>query len=93
MSDQSDEFYREVPAWIRDAMENGKVNKITGLKPCPFCGGDAETVSRSFDAFHVGYIVRCRKCGAKTDLVMVSGEYTARDKAKEMWNNRKGDKA
>ena len=39
------------------------VPKKPGLKPCPFCGGDARAFADG--AFHG---VACRRCGAKTQL-------------------------
>lgn len=52
---------------------------IDGLKPCPFCGGEA--------AFHeherVG--VECIECGAGFACV-----YRDRDEAAEEWNRREG---
>ena len=54
------------------------------LKPCPFCGGEATTV------FYVGYIyVSCEKCGATSEIVKISEEYSAAEKtAAEAWNRR-----
>ena len=35
----------------------------TELKPCPFCGGEAEIID---DA--IGTISRCRRCGAEIEV-------------------------
>ena len=54
------------------------------LKQCPFCGGEAIFCSAFMDyAF-----VKCRKCGAKTDNIALSYEYSAKDVAIEAWNRR-----
>ena len=54
------------------------------LKPCPFCGGEAELKDTS------GFIVvKCESCGVESGMVKVSAEYCANDKATESWNRRK----
>ena len=52
---------------------------IEELKPCPFCGGDAEITK-----WHEGYFVECKKqrCGGTI------GAYKAKQKAIEAWNTR-----
>lgn len=54
------------------------------LKPCPFCRGEAATV------FYVGYIyASCEKCGATSEMIKISKEYCAAEKAAaEAWNRR-----
>ena len=60
------------------------------LKPCPFCGGEAEYV------YCTGIIiatlnpiaVKCKECGAATMNVDASTEYCAKGKAAELWNRR-----
>ena len=53
------------------------------LKPCPFCGGEANLKDTS------GFIVaKCESCGAESGVVKVSAEYCANDKAAESWNRR-----
>ena len=54
------------------------------LKPCPFCWGEAATV------FYAGYIyVSCEKCGATSEMIKISEEYSAAEKeAAEAWNRR-----
>ena len=32
------------------------------LKPCPFCGGDAEVIEREAHSVFVGLAVRCKEC-------------------------------
>ena len=60
-------------------MEGGEM--IDGLKPCPFCGGEAEMVRNSAGS----YFVRCtnKQCAAKTRL------YHENDNgARLAWNRR-----
>lgn len=51
------------------------------LKPCPFCGSDAEMEQGKYQGLNTFY-VRCLGCGAQTDL-----EY-AEEFAAELWNER-----
>ena len=56
---------------------------MSELKPCPFCGGDSQTM-RNFDSndkmVHVG---TCNKCFART------GFYEYKEEAIKAWNTRK----
>ena len=58
------------------------------LKPCPFCGGKAKLELRSFDVFISAATVVCTKCGARTNMIKPSCDYTAKDKAFKLWNRR-----
>ena len=49
------------------------------LKPCPFCGGEAEFLE---DEFFCHYSVACTECGAGTDAYGVERD------AIEAWNGR-----
>lgn len=49
------------------------------LKPCPFCGGEAEV---RMNIFSKAYSVECKKCTAKVTGCETSG------KAFGMWNRR-----
>lgn len=51
------------------------------LKPCPFCGGDAEMQQGKYQGLRTFY-VSCLGCGARTDL-----EY-AEEFAADPWNER-----
>lgn len=51
------------------------------LKPCPFCGGDAEMQQGKYQGLRTFY-VSCLGCGARTDL-----EY-AEEFAADLWNER-----
>lgn len=54
------------------------------LKPCPFCGGDAEMQQGKYQGLNTFY-VSCCGCGAQTDH-----EY-AEEFAAELWNGRVND--
>lgn len=51
------------------------------LKPCPFCGGKAETIENAVGTL---FWVYCRSCGARSDSYTT--EY--RQKAIDAWNTR-----
>ena len=51
------------------------------LKPCPFCGGDAEMQQGKYQGLRTFY-VSCLGCGARTDL-----EYDE-EFAADLWNER-----
>lgn len=53
------------------------------LKPCPFCGGEAELKIN-----HCASYVECKECEASTDHILDSPMYCAKDKAIEAWNRR-----
>lgn len=57
------------------------------LKPCPFCGGEAEAEHYESDDFYGGYLIFCTKCGAQITPCNASG-YDARKIAIESWNTR-----
>ena len=68
-------------------------NELIDLKPCPFCGGEAESSREP------GYIwrVTCRnhiKCRAvvRVDSIIRLNESVAKEEAENIWNNRAGDK-
>lgn len=60
------------------------------LKPCPFCGGDAE-IEHYANQF-LGVInyarVKCQKCGAKGPAFRLAMDYAADEKAADGWNGR-----
>ena len=53
------------------------------LKPCPFCGGEANLVQGSSGKLLPW--VRCRDCGAETS------DYDSVEEAAEAWNRRADD--
>ena len=65
------------------------------LKPCPFCGGQAELVTGYQEHilfYDTKYVyVRCKNCKAETDSVNLSAYYSAKDKAIENWNRRENN--
>ena len=68
------------PKRLRLTEEGRKlVEKDTGLKPCPFCGGEAEEWKDSWMAFTMR--VGCRRCG-------ISFEQRYNDNHIKMWNRR-----
>ena len=53
------------------------------LKPCPFCGGNANTYHNPFTVAE--HYVSCNNCNAKTDV------YFKKKQAIEAWNRRAND--
>ena len=60
-------------------MQRKAEKKINELKPCPFCGGDAEIKKRGNSVSY--WVVYCAPCRAE-----VKG--TTREEATEAWNRR-----
>lgn len=61
------------------------------LKPCPFCGGEAE-ITKSYGLPLDGYVyVECLNCGASVRRIKISADYCANDKAVELWNKGRAD--
>ena len=55
---------------------------MTELKPCPFCGGEAEIEEIYYTFWHLKtYYVRCTRCGCRT--MEDNKEYAIQD-----WNRR-----
>ena len=59
------------------------------LKPCPFCGGEAE-LNHEFMPIEKSY-VRCRKCDINGQAFGKAFGYASDDKAIEAWNRRVED--
>lgn len=55
------------------------------LKPCPFCGGEADVIEHIFEIDST-YGLQCKKCKAKTYQF-----YESEEKAIESWNRRTGE--
>ena len=60
--------------------------KLVDLKPCPFCGGEADVIEHLFYEHDSLYGLQCKKCKAKTYLF-----YESEEKAIEAWNRRAGE--
>lgn len=55
------------------------------LKPCPFCGGKGELV---ISISNTACWIKCDRCGATTMTVKAGLDYSAKEKAVELWNTR-----
>lgn len=60
------------------------------LKPCPFCGGEAELSFGKFDGKDTSYVV-CIKCGSQGEFFFVSPKYASAIRAIKAWNRRVGE--
>lgn len=56
---------------------------MTVLKPCPFCGGEAELKIHLFHKLPSSYGVVCRPCGCETWQF-----FQTEEEAVEAWNRR-----
>ena len=67
---------------------------MTRLKPCPFCGGEAELDSNiSFREFVSGEISRavsvyCRSCSAEITVCVPDVPDITPEQVADMWNSR-----
>lgn len=57
----------------------------TELKPCPFCGGEAEMLDGFTLKIPHAYFVRCKKCNTESDM------YGTKRAAKKHWDRRTGN--
>ena len=60
------------------------------LKPCPFCGHEAEISLGRLDGKATSY-VECKRCAARGEFFFVSHKYASDDKAIKAWNRRVGE--
>ena len=60
--------------------------KLIDLKPCPFCGGEADVIEHLFHRLDSSYGLQCKKCKAETYQF-----YESEEKAIEAWNRRAGE--
>jgi hypothetical protein len=58
------------------------------LKPCPFCGGEAEVFDGNFFTF-----IKCKLCFVSTKAVAIekNNKGKARREVEELWNRRTDD--
>lgn len=63
---------------------------MTELKPCPFCGGEAEISKGRFDGKDTSYVM-CKKCEAWGEFFFVSPKYASNERAIKAWNRRVKD--
>lgn len=61
------------------------------LKPCPFCGGEAELKRYVGIGLVCQAYVECQGCHCRTDMIDPSLKYCANDEVVEMWNRRNAD--
>ena len=54
------------------------------LKPCPFCGGEAD-----FHCWKSGWTVECNN--NYCEILPETGVYRSKEEAAEAWNRRAGD--
>lgn len=57
------------------------------LKPCPFCGGEAEISHGHFDGKDTSYVL-CKRCAATGEFFIISFKHSSDDRAVEAWNKR-----
>lgn len=57
------------------------------LKPCPFCGGEAEVAKEKYEQKWIAY-VRCKNCNVQTERLWESIYYCAISESETRWNNR-----
>lgn len=57
------------------------------LKPCPFCGGEAE-IEHQYIFGREYSMVKCKECGAETLPILISFTYSSDERATEAWNRR-----
>lgn len=85
-----------VQCWNREIPETNNVSKQSTLKPCPFCGGEAELVKDTRCEGHGDYVeytyVQCTECEARGPY---GSDYEDRSNmttiAIQGWNDRKGE--
>lgn len=58
------------------------------LKPCPFCGGEAQYLCRNGAHGSIVACVICRDCGAQGASYCVRDDICAKDEAIKAWNRR-----
>jgi len=60
------------------------------LKPCPFCGGEAEILPYLTNSDKNAYFVECCNCRARVDWYNDrTRKRVGKDRLPNLWNNRK----
>lgn len=71
-----------------------EIQYAEALKPCPFCGGEAEIrndTRQDGNHYYSVIYVECSKCGARTLEKISDGyfdEYCSNEEIAELWNAR-----
>lgn len=101
-----DDYEAWLPSYIKRMVLEARIEELEGigakqmsdkLKPCPFCGGEAEI--KNFDGYHryangVVDFIQCKKCGGRTReyYTHIKTEIDMRQEAIKAWNRRTNDK-
>lgn len=67
---------------------NASTIKINDLDACPFCKGEAKLILSNHGNNFSAAWVTCTQCKCETKRIPISLEYSAAEKAKELWNAR-----
>ena len=72
-----------------ELLKKGLIDKMSELKPCPFCGGEVEETGGScnFGKKIMTLNVKCRKCGTSVAL-KTAWNTNAYLEAIDTWNRR-----
>lgn len=74
---------------VHDNIEEWLIGEtgMTGLKPCPFCGGEAR-LHHGSNGINKTSFVMCEGCCVKTEGTEISTRYSSDEKAIDVWNRR-----
>ena len=75
---------------VLSGKERGRMSEIK-LKPCPFCGGEAEAVYAPNDINRWG--VQCKSCGCTVEVEDWKGVEDTRENVIKAWNRRAGNES
>lgn len=66
-----------------------RMETVKRLKPCPFCGGKANVKEElNLTKMTGNFFVSCDNCGAQTEKIGLSPEYSAYQILLDKWNRR-----
>jgi len=83
---------QQVPAMVREMLQaaalaraeaNAGEPRMVDLKPCPFCGGNAEELDLEDEANFGGSVICCQKCGASSPV-----HFDRKENLYDSWNRR-----